>query len=61
MPRRRQPGAARQAITLNIGSNDELAGDRRSAKSKSTAEFTATGKSKYGCIGREAAVTDCIQ
>jgi lysophospholipase L1-like esterase len=48
-----------QAITLNIGSNDELAAIKQ-CEIEVTAEFTATGKSKYGS-SPEAAVVACIQ
>jgi lysophospholipase L1-like esterase len=47
-----------QAITLNIGSNDELAAITQ-CKNEVTEEFTNTGKSKYGATP-EAAVIGCI-
>lgn len=46
------------AITLNIGSNDELAAITQ-CKNEVTEEFTNTGKSKYGATP-EAAVVACI-
>lgn len=46
------------AITLNIGSNDELAAITQ-CKNEVTEEFTNTGKSKYGS-SPEAAVVACI-
>jgi lysophospholipase L1-like esterase len=47
-----------RAITLNIGSNDELAAITQ-CKNEVTEEFTYTGKSKYGATP-EAAVVACI-
>jgi lysophospholipase L1-like esterase len=47
-----------RAITLNIGSNDELAAITQ-CKNEVTEEFTNTGKSKYGATP-EAAVVACI-
>ncbi len=47
-----------RAITLNIGSNDELAAITQ-CKNEVTEEFTNTGKSKYG-TSPEAAVVACI-
>jgi lysophospholipase L1-like esterase len=47
-----------RAITLNIGSNDELAAITQ-CKNEVTEEFTHTGKSKYGATP-EAAVIGCI-
>ena len=46
------------AITLNIGSNDELAAIKQ-CEIEVTEEFTHTGKSKYGATP-EAAVAACI-
>lgn len=46
------------AITLNIGSNDELAAITQ-CKNEVTEEFAHTGKSKYGA-SPEAAVIGCI-
>ncbi len=48
-----------QAITLNIGSNDELAAIKE-CEIEVTEEFTHTGKSKYGS-SPEAAVVGCIK
>jgi lysophospholipase L1-like esterase len=48
-----------QAITLNIGSNDELAAIAQ-CQNEVTEEFTTTGKSKYGA-SPEAAAVACIQ
>lgn len=47
-----------QAITLNIGSNDELAAIKQ-CEIEVAEEFTHTGKSKYGTTP-EAAVAACI-
>ena len=47
------------AITLNIGSNDELA-QITQCEDEVIAEFTAEGKSKYGGATPEAAITLCI-
>jgi lysophospholipase L1-like esterase len=47
-----------RAITLNIGSNDELAAITQ-CKNEVTEEFTHTGKSRYGATP-EAAVIACI-
>lgn len=47
------------AITLNIGSNDELAAITQ-CKNEVTEEFTGTGKSQYGATP-EAAVIGCIK
>jgi lysophospholipase L1-like esterase len=47
-----------KAITLNIGSNDELAAITQ-CKDEVTLEFTKTGKSKYG-LTPESAVVFCI-
>lgn len=47
-----------RAITLNIGSNDELAAITQ-CKNEVTEEFTHTGKSKYGATPA-AAVIGCI-
>jgi lysophospholipase L1-like esterase len=48
-----------KAITLNIGSNDELAAITQ-CKLEVTSEFLSGGKSKYGA-SPEAAVVACIQ
>jgi lysophospholipase L1-like esterase len=48
-----------QAITLNIGSNDELAAIKQ-CEIEVTTEFTGTGKSKYGA-SPQAAVVTCIK
>ncbi len=48
-----------KAITLNIGSNDELAAITQ-CKDEVTLEFEKTGKSKYGA-SPEAAVIACIE
>lgn len=48
-----------QAITLNIGSNDELAAIKQ-CEIEVTEEFTHTGKSKYGATP-ETAVIGCIR
>jgi lysophospholipase L1-like esterase len=53
-----QPAHPVRAITLNIGSNDELAAITQ-CKNEVTEEFTHTGKSKYGATP-EAAVIGCI-
>jgi lysophospholipase L1-like esterase len=53
-----QPAHPVRAITLNIGSNDELAAIRQ-CEIEVTEEFTHTGKSKYGA-SPEAAVVACI-
>jgi lysophospholipase L1-like esterase len=47
------------AITLNIGSNDELAAIKQ-CEIEVTEEFTHTGKSKYGA-SPETAVVGCIK
>lgn len=47
-----------RAITLNIGSNDELAAVAK-CKHEVTVEFEETGKSKYGATP-EAAVATCL-
>jgi hypothetical protein len=47
-----------KAITLNIGSNDELAAIAQ-CKHEVTEEFTSSGKSKYGS-SPEAAVSGCV-
>ncbi len=48
-----------KAITLNIGSNDELALVTQ-CKIEVTEEFTKTGKSKYGS-SPEAAILKCVE
>ncbi len=48
-----------EAITLNIGSNDELAAIKQ-CEIEVTEEFTHTGKSTYGATP-EAAVVGCIK
>jgi lysophospholipase L1-like esterase len=53
-----QPAHPVKAITLNIGSNDELAAITQ-CKNEVTEEFTHTGKSKYGATPA-AAVIGCI-
>lgn len=53
-----QPAHPVAAITLNIGSNDELAAITQ-CRNEVTEEFTNTGKSKYGA-SPEAAVVACI-
>jgi lysophospholipase L1-like esterase len=54
-----KPAHPVQAITLNIGSNDELAAITQ-CKTEVTEEFTHTGKSKYGATPATA-VIGCIK
>jgi lysophospholipase L1-like esterase len=53
-----KPNHPVKLITLNIGSNDELAAIAK-CKEEVTAEYTNEGKSKYGTSPSEA-VTNCI-
>ena len=54
-----KPAHPVKAITLNIGSNDELAAITQ-CKNEVAEEFKTTGKSKYGATP-EAAVAACIK
>jgi hypothetical protein len=49
-----------RAITINIGSNDELAAIA-TCKHEVTVEFETEGKSKYGGPGPEEAVKGCLE